>query len=1569
MEALQKTLTYRGDTSPYRKLQSDKGLCNPGTQQEESKYVDLDDLLAMKAEGTKTVKVTFTGEGNQLAIIKCNNDAPISGDKTAVDCNRREHVAYIPTKDCKYNNDEHTGHVRPEKRAASNLSSETASSPDSPNDFGDRDEVPADKRDAVGEHKRDYLRQSYNTKNTSFESEELRYTDMYLARKTESDDGVSVVLSENCTPICAEDESHYITTHEIQLLELDHDVDYDFGGGSCWDIEDDNRVYSFVDYASFDSDETIEEAQVLEDKTVAKLKSNQGQSNNTTLLCRTNGAAVSTKHEHDLCDLDKCASPDEILLKHQNGGGNSVGQIHLSIKTASRAINDRRNSPDNENLHYCAKHDGDLNGYVFKSQNVKAEATCDRANCFIPAPGRLHIGSKLKGKDIAEYSSGASSSISEMDDADKEVRNLTTRAFRSLACPYFDAINFSTSSESSASEHGLGLNRWSAFVDLKCGNLTQGREQNMSHKSSASTFEINSSSEAKGKHALPLPSQKGTQTKIFALNSSLPDPSGTSSSTKKIEVKSKFAEGQSGLITLTETLNFHCNIRATVDDRDRHVKFAENAAGSRSADEVTGTLPDEPGTEASQQVCEAGEAMDDAHKKSIFASSLLKNVISKKMQFEQERKMERGEISDTFPILSPSFLYKDHEIPREKVMTEETEDLQRQGSKMLETGSGITILSLDELGDIVDSSSCEPKDNRQRDGSLTISPEPTSEAANEKPADTKKGASEATKSTLHRSHNSAFRNWREDGPEFQKEQERKTPPAKKLTSFTDNFGKANLDLETGNSRLTKMSHLFVPSIQLPCKDRGQRKTKTKYPTHTMTGQGQLKDTKLSFNSISAASGTVSSKPPGIKISLRSVKDNKPNPFNIANLLTPNIVSNATGAVRSAGDSKCQTLITSLKGEMMEKVPHFIVRDIRDTKGKMQPPIYQVRDVRKLVKSSYHFVSLDNQEKAAAVADSNVEQNASKEESVKTTTSPSPLVIKCQSVNTNSNTKQMENITAVSWKRLTEGKPEVGTSSSLVPADDAKNRSILVKRATGRVPLATTKQKVIDSGERKAESKVANQAAIEKLRAAVKTMEQLYVFDRNEWKRKIQAPRPVTDSHVLSLITSAEHLTTGKSESGAEPGNLTHCTAAGNEKLIQANSHQNSDQSPPTLPAVPTLEECSKKEKKEFLKTLHIPFNQEEKHSSRAASHQSGLFSNKTAFPLGNKNRIISSSSSDNKVLMSSAHPRTKCSASKNTEVPLSLKISQDRPAAEEKETPNSSEGNQSALCDSENYLTIPVKCHTSREPINKSTSTWSSTSAKHQYQRPAGHPTKADARRHSRPTANETVTSETQSPDSPTATIYHHSLPIAAQGVQPQVLCLSQPVPTATATPSAESFQQTQRKMLLDPTTGHYYLVDTPVQPTTRRLFDPETGQYVDVPMSQTSVTPVPVSVSPLALSPTSYSPAYVIYPGFMPSTAMLPSQTPPEADSGVDKLASQEVTHGGQSMDAVCWESSYCSPTGWSPQGATKPQFITSRGSEAFQCPFDGKPIISITTQQGPRIIAPPSFDGTTMSFVVEHR
>ncbi|CAL8351638.1 unnamed protein product [Boreogadus saida] len=62
-------------------------------------------------------------------------------------------------------------------------------------------------------------------------------------------------LSEPHEPSSVEDESHYITTHEIQLTEtrpLTWTTTH-HGRGDC---EDDNLVYPFVDYARVESDET-----------------------------------------------------------------------------------------------------------------------------------------------------------------------------------------------------------------------------------------------------------------------------------------------------------------------------------------------------------------------------------------------------------------------------------------------------------------------------------------------------------------------------------------------------------------------------------------------------------------------------------------------------------------------------------------------------------------------------------------------------------------------------------------------------------------------------------------------------------------------------------------------------------------------------------------------------------------------------------------------------------------------------------------------------------------------------------------------------------------------------------------------------------------------------------------------------------------------------------------------------------------------------------------------------------------------------------------------------------------
>ncbi|KAK3566745.1 hypothetical protein QTP86_004443 [Hemibagrus guttatus] len=111
----------------------------------------------------------------------------------------------------------------------------------------------------------------------------------------------------------------------------------------------------------------------------------------------------------------------------------------------------------------------------------------------------------------------------------------------------------------------------------------------------------------------------------------------------------------------------------------------------------------------------------------------------------------------------------------------------------------------------------------------------------------------------------------------------------------------------------------------------------------------------------------------------------------------------------------------MKGDSSDRIPHFTVRDVRD-KTKLQAPIHQVRDVRKLVKSSYHFVSLDNNS-------ADMEHKTSTQNAYQNPTSLPPIVIKCHSVNTNSTTKQSEKFSDSSNHKLVEDIQEADGSHS------------------------------------------------------------------------------------------------------------------------------------------------------------------------------------------------------------------------------------------------------------------------------------------------------------------------------------------------------------------------------------------------------------------------------------------------------------------------------------------------------------------------------------------------------------
>lgn len=1329
MEAAEETLTYRDDTGLHKKLLPEgKDNCGKEIKDKVDARSDESYYMDTKTDCAKTVKVSFTGEGNQVSVSKGDGSKQGANEKSVLEESRDT----------------------------------VLNEPSVKQDFKDTDfeQLPEDDGHAPSEC----------SGHARTESDELHYTDMYLNSKTEDeDDEASALLSDHYRLDTGEDESHYITTHEIQLTELDHDVDYDLGRGTRWEFEDDNLVYSFVDYATLESDNTHEGTLILEGKSATKVQAN------------LRGRVVSTEQdESDLLESDKFGSSDESFFKNQR----DAGKIQLSIQTASRVLNEPLPLLDS----------GDREHLPLVSSGARAGPLCDRAQYFIPAPGRQHLATKLRRKDINEYSSGASSSISELDDADKEVRNLTAKSFRSLACPYFDAINLSTSSESSISEYGL--NKW-AFVDWNYRNISRSKEHSIvAHKTT--TLEMNQSTENKV-ISKSLAQIKCSQSNTPTMDNKKPSILSSSSS-KQIELRGPVQDKQRGV-----TLNLHCNAEKGVCEGSRQPK-----SFSAQSKKVPGTVLTRSGCEMQYHHT---DERDDTHKKAIFASSLLKNVISKKMQFEKERKMERGEIHDTHSGLAPCL--------SDVMKVRDLRSMQRQTS---ESGSGFTGNSTEDL---------------HVEGSRASSCEPTDESKHKMDQETNKEQLESPSAKTPASHT------------------HHTSEIKEAEKDTNNMVKSEINEAEKNNMLTKL--LFVPRCQLYTKDKDFSKD------------------------VSSTNST--GKTPEIKICLRSVKENKGCTLNIASLLTPKISYSTVNTLRAAGEMKCPIMSAS------DKMPSFTVRDIRDTKCKFQTPIYQVRDVRKLVKSSYRFVSLDNREnKNPAAVSTTADIRETSKESVKQP-SAAPIIIKCHSVKTKTG--------EVSKREAEAGRPfpavqSETASSELTPeqlegpsTSDHKPVKQRLERMSGEMP------------EQKNISKIPKQAALEKLKAAVKSMEQLYVFDRNEWKRKKQALHPVAGSHVLPLITKEEQ----------------------QDEVDTERAH----------PA-----QIYKPQPKGYMNVMHVPYNSETQSQLNNEDNKSALHSGHNIMP-HTSNRTVSNAipqCPDSKSLT------TKCSK-KPSAAPFSVKIEEPK-CGKVKASPTVA---QTSL-DSENYLTIP-----GLTPDIKALS---------------GVPGGNEDNANRDGTYKTKCPSQKSSPlimEYPASSIYHHSTV-----VPPHVLCFSPSVPTVSPTPSGGD---TQRKMLLDPTTGHYYLVDTPVQ-ATKRLYDPDTGQFVDVPMSHSpvspvaSVTPVPLSVSPLACAPT-----YMIYPGFIPSPTLaippvLPQSPCHSEEATRDKLKSvpQKDTNSPVIVENVYYSAS--GEASHSEQLSSTVGHVITRGRTGSS---ERKPIISISTPQGPRIIAPPSFDGTTMSFVVEHR
>nr|XP_006632175.2 PREDICTED: uncharacterized protein LOC102691544 isoform X1 [Lepisosteus oculatus]XP_015205299.1 PREDICTED: uncharacterized protein LOC102691544 isoform X1 [Lepisosteus oculatus]XP_015205300.1 PREDICTED: uncharacterized protein LOC102691544 isoform X1 [Lepisosteus oculatus]XP_015205301.1 PREDICTED: uncharacterized protein LOC102691544 isoform X1 [Lepisosteus oculatus]XP_015205302.1 PREDICTED: uncharacterized protein LOC102691544 isoform X1 [Lepisosteus oculatus]XP_015205303.1 PREDICTED: unch len=183
-----------------------------------------------------------------------------------------------------------------------------------------------------------------------------------------------------------------------------------------------------------------------------------------------------------------------------------------------------------------------------------------------------------------------------------------------------------------------------------------------------------------------------------------------------------------------------------------------------------------------------------------------------------------------------------------------------------------------------------------------------------------------------------------------------------------------------------------------------------------------------------------------------------------------------------------------------------------------------------------------------------------------------------------------------------------------------------------------------------------------------------------------------------------------------------------------------------------------------------------------------------------------------------------------------------------------------------------------------------------------------------------------------------HQPPKTAQETRQQLLCSPRgflspfaaecgseglPYPGNVASSAVPCFQynQSPRKVLLDPETGKYFYIDMPVQPLRKMLYDPETGQYVEVLIPQQALSHSGVYQNPASpyssfMNPGMYSSPYMPYSGLpMPSHPALPPGHPdlpgstPHGSAASQNLKPEVPSN--QPTEQNYLESMYYIPTG----------------------------------------------------------
>uniref|UniRef100_A0A8C4Q602 DUF4585 domain-containing protein n=1 Tax=Eptatretus burgeri TaxID=7764 RepID=A0A8C4Q602_EPTBU len=812
------------------------------------------------------------------------------------------------------------------------------------------------------------------------------------------------------------------------------------------------------------------------------------------------------------------------------------------------------------------------------------------------------------------------------------------------------------------------------------------------------------------------------------------------------------------------------------------------------------------------------------------ASSLLTNVLSKKMQQEQELRMERGELRDTSAAPDVDTGLSRYEFPAQEELTEDLSFAQDHVQCPISASNDGTPHTED--------------DDLWQAQQVTVQ-------------------RTVTQNIFLQSENSAFHSWRDRQSD-----------------------------SLGGKEVRKLEEVM-----------NNRAGITKEITEKIENKSSYKINNTLYIKHSSQS-TVMSKSPEIKINLQKNNEQTHSPFSIAKLLTPNI---CTGTVDQSNievqASKQAILQTELEPKTGMRAESQCENPGSTDKLRMHTPLHQVRDVRKLVKCTYTSMSREDSDGRSTASDqstSAVVWDMRLAVAPRSVCAAPPLVINCKSITRKEDTadSMINNGASVLFPQTTKSY-NMPQQINLRENEKQVIESNILNQESSGVDISPTTNEKDENSEQQ-------QQALDKLTAAVKSMEDLYVFENNGWKRRKDV-RPAPHSNVLSLITMEEV-----------------------EKAKQNLKVKRND--------------------------VRASSRQDRQHR-KSNEHSAEGFGTDTL----RQNK--------GKSLPSRSHERPEG----ETTPEKSSKLVQAKESL--------------ASADSEVYFTIPIKLQQDSKakmevhgPPKVPPKTYkelgqvvTAAGARVQHRRHLQRFLSLDGA--SSCSAKVGVPSEkTKLPhpltiqpphlavSPPSKTTTSLALPVVdaakslqcSEQVMPLVSTSSVPTPSSTCS----TFQNTQRRLLLDPESGQFYLVDMPIHPQRKRLLDPDTGQFIEVvlPASQQVLGAAPgvfpVPVSPFVIGGGTFATPYVVYPGV--------HTLPVSQQFGAAQVAM------GRGVSVTMLQALETDLTS-SQSGMVQAVYAVSGAPVVGG---DSKPpVISITSSQGPRIVAPTSFDGSTMSFVVEHK